>query len=60
MEKWEENLDKDIDKYKKREKGYFIFIAVILIFFIIIALIIIFFTVFWPGIFFMILGGNKS
>lgn len=37
MEEWEEKLDIDIEKYKKRRKGYLISIIIILIIFTIIA-----------------------
>lgn len=60
MEEWEEKLDIDIEKYKKRRKGYLIYIIIILIIFTIIALIIGFFVFLWPGVLFTILGGSKG
>lgn len=60
MEEWEEKLDIDIEKYKKRRKGYLISIIIILIIFTIIAQIIGFFVFLWPGVLFTILGGSKG
>lgn len=56
MDRWEEDIDKNI---KKGKKNVLIFFVIILIVLALLTLIIGFLIILWPGILFMILGNRK-